>query len=48
MIAAETNLAEGELLRVMENGKVPTLRGRTRIPLTSKEDEQLQKNIGVN
>ena len=43
-IAAEMNLADGQLVREMENGEeVLKLRGRTGIHVTSKEDEQPQK-----
>jgi hypothetical protein len=43
-IAAETNLTDGQLKRVMQNGEeIPKLRGRTRIPVASKVDTQPQK-----
>jgi hypothetical protein len=40
---AEMNLADEQLVRVMENGEeLLKLRGRTLIPVPSKEDEQPQ------
>jgi hypothetical protein len=42
--AAEMNLADGALVRVMENGEeFLNLRRRTRIPVASIEDEKPQK-----
>jgi len=38
------NLADGQLVRVMESGEeILSLRGRSRIQVTSKEDEEPQK-----
>jgi hypothetical protein len=43
-MAAEKNLEDGQLVRVMEKGEqIPKWRGRTGIPVASKEDEQPQK-----
>jgi len=43
-IAAEMNLADGQLVRVMESGEeILSLRGRTGIHVTFKEDEERQK-----
>jgi hypothetical protein len=43
-IAAEINLADGQLVRVLESGEeILSLRGRTGIHVTTKEDEQPQK-----
>jgi len=40
-MAAQMYLADGHLVLVMENGEeIQKLRGRTRIPVTSKEDEK--------
>jgi len=48
-IAAEMNSADGQLVRVKESGEeILSLRGRSRIQVTSKEDEQPQRNGKVN
>jgi len=45
-MAAHMNLADGHLVRVMENGEeILKLRGRTRMQLTSKEDEKPLKKL---
>jgi len=42
-IAAEMNLADGQLVRVMKSEEeILSLRGRTGIHVTSKEDEEPQ------
>ena len=43
------NSADGQLVRVKESGEeILSLRGRTGIHVTSKEDEQPQRNGKVN
>jgi len=44
-LAAETNLAESQLIRVMENREeISKLRGRPLIPVTSKEKKDLKRH----
>jgi len=45
-MAAQMNLPDGKLVRVMENWEeILKLRGRTRMQLTSKEDEKPLKKL---